>query len=697
MRRLALRSAWLVSCLFLGWPVFSARAEPGSQGAESHRRGIVVSSPGPQQLDVDLELLTGADSSLRDLRLRDGQNREVPYLLVHPPAEPPKWKAADQLQPIVADRTSSGFEADLGHLVHLDRVRFLGLPTPLMKRLRLEASGNRQAYVELLREATIFDLPDSGLRRIELLVPSGSYRYLRVIFDDSATSPVPLPSRAEARLVTAEVRPRPLVASVPFEERSGDPRSSRWRVHLPRKQLPITALELETAQPQLLRMARVSESRLATRGLEAVALGQSMLRRATNVGMVAADLRIPIARPETTELSLVVDNGSNPRFELGSVSIELEPQPFIYFDAPEAGTYQAFYGSPKLSAPEYDLEVERERILEHPRNAARWEGRAVRIAGEEEVVGESQPPESVTHAPVIDEARFTYARSIEGEGGHLVSVALDVAVLAHSRTLSDLRIVDARGRQVPYLFSHDTEPLVVERDFAIAAPGEHSLSVEPGSTVYRITTGYPRLPEGRLSLSTADRVFRRELSVYAPLPSKPRKPVEYHRLDGGLWEHADPTVLPPPFELAIPSEVGDVLFVVIKNGDNTPLSLTGARLLLPSRSLRFFHTQGETLSLLYGDPNLGLPRYDISLLAEELSQAPSVEAGLGPERQHVQPENHQPPLTRWFVVLLGATALILLVFIVRLVRKSEPTTQPSEAPDSTGRSAPTSHNAKPGE
>ncbi len=63
------------------------------------------------------------------------------------------------------------------------------------------------------------------------------------------------------------------------------------------------------------------------------------------------------------------------------------------------------------------------------------------------------------------------------------------------------------------------------------------------------------------------------------------------------------------------------LVLVVDEGDNAPLPLTKARLLLPSYRLRFFHAGGTPLRLVYGRDDLQPPQYDLALLAPRVMGA----------------------------------------------------------------------------
>ena len=127
----------------------------------------------------------------------------------------------------------------------------------------------------------------------------------------------------------------------------------------------------------------------------------------------------------------------------------------------------------------------------------------------------------------LDSQGFAYFRRIPGGQAGLAAVALDSAVLAHSNSFEDLRIVDGNGQQVPYLLEKRDEPLPVPLKIeGGAAVLPAALQPTKGGSAYRISLPYSTLPEGRLVLATSARVFERPLAleVERAADSPPRSP-----------------------------------------------------------------------------------------------------------------------------------------------------------------------------
>lgn len=659
-------------------------AEEGVRPVPSfrHERAVVPGAPGSNRLDVDVSLLAGSEARtagglLSDLRLHDVAGREVPHLLVFPRRAEPEWLSATLL-PIAATKTASGFEADLGALRRVDRLRVSGIPAPFLKRLRLEGSGDRARWALLAEEGTLFDLPEEGLSRTVVAFAAGEHRYFRLVWNDAKSGRVPLPSRVEARAAGAGGAPEALRAELPFERRESEPGRSRYRLRLPAAGLPISALEVGVRSGNVLREARVLESRLSAGRLVPYELGTATLRRAEREDAAAAEMRISVAAPTEAELELVVEDAGNPPLELASVTALFEGLPFVYFESSDGAPLAARYGAPGLERPRYDLEAARPAVTRRgappPANASWGEERP-----RPDPAAEAAGPPSVPAGAALDRTSFRVSRSIPPGPPGLTALRLDAAVLAESPSLADVRIVSSDDRQVPYLLETLGEPLVVK----LPAPqptgdprpraGE---AAEGRLSFHRIDFPYETLPAARLELATTARVFARNVVLYRErLGGRPETAGTFTAIASSAWQSADPAREAPRLLLELPPGTGGTLFVSIDDGDNAPLPLAGASLLLPAHRLRFVREDGA-LALLAGRPGLAPPRYDLELLAPRLLGAPATEVELAPAPLPVAAPSVGAKL--FWAALVGAVVALLLL-LARLLRRP-----PGPAGDETG-------------
>jgi len=609
-----------------------------------------------------------ASGGLTDLRLYSDAGKEVPYLLVLPAHGSDQRMNARPLA-IAPAKKLSGFEVDLGAARTVDLIQLVGLPAPFLKRVRLDGSGDRAHWTELVGEATLFDLPAEKLTLLELGFAAGDYRYLRMTWDDSSSARMPLPSVVRVRYLPSHTPSAvvPLTVPLSFTRRASEPGKSRYSIRLPGAHLPLVALRLTVSDGNVLRPARVDEARLSGSNVAPYTLGAAMLRRTTRDGAVAASLDIPIQPPREDRLELVVDDGDNPPLPLTGITGVFAELPFVFFQAEAIGRVQARYGVPSLAAPRYDLEALRDSVPALHLVAARW-GDTTRLQPAAAAVGDGIP----TGGAPLDVGLFRWSRGILDTLPGLAVLRLDVAALAHSR-LSDIRIADPSGNQVPYLLEHLDGPLTDSLDELRRIPAADSASRERTVSRYRLRLPYDSLSEARLVLRTPARVFRRRVRIEAPPPADPRRasvgPVVVASAD---WVHADADTPAPALTLAIPPVTRDDLQIVVEEGDNEPLPLERPVLLLPGYELRFLSDGASRMRLLYGRKDIGAPSYDIALLGPRLVGVPANEAGLEPEGAPVARAANAMP-GRIFWAVLVAAVIVLIVIIARLLKQGAPT------------------------
>jgi hypothetical protein len=663
-------------------------------------RPIVTAGTGPRRLAIDVPLLAGSapfrtivrtrdpqtgavtlglTDGLRDLRLYDAKGAEVGYILAGDPPLEPVYKQAAILPIAPVDtRTerTSGFEADLGELLSVDRFRVEGIDPPFLKRLKLEGSGDREHWTLLVKEGTLFNLPDEKLLQTELRFTAGPYRYLRVTWDDAHSARIArLPAGAAGQLPSTAAT-APLIAPLVFERRPSEPGRSRFRIRLPGASLPIAALDLTVGGEHLLRNAKVFQSQLSGSQLIPMPLGQTTLRRVVRDGIAASALRLPIEPPADSQIDLVVDDDDNPPLDLRGVAAVFAELPWIYLDAPGGGL-TARYGNAKLTAPHYDLEAIRSQLRIQTAADATWGD--PRPAASDDAAAAA--PALPTVGASLDATLFKYTRAVPAGNAGLVALGLDAGVLAHSagaaRGFSDLRVVDAADRQIPYIVEQASEPLslpiAIEKTATLpAAPGPAT----PGRTVYRLRYPMAGLPEARLVLTTSARVFQRDVRLL-----EAREPEQQRRRDpwvdtiaAARWIHADQNRPAAPLTIPVRPLHGTELFLTIDEGDNAPLPLEPGHLLLPAYRLRFFRDGSSArLRLAYGRTDLDRPKYDLALLAPQVLGTPAADVvpdAEPPAAEVVTTAGLMSPRIFWGA--LAIATVVLLGLIARLLKK--PTT-----------------------
>jgi hypothetical protein len=650
-------------------------------------RPVQTGGAGPRRLPIDVSLLTGSDSlqdrphsaRVTDLRLFDPNGREVQYLLVSNPPEERTWRVAATL-PIASVETptqkTSGYELDLGQVTAIDRFRIEGLAAPYLKRVRLEGSGDRTRWTLLVGEGTVFDLPEERLTQTDLAFTPGAYRYVRLTWDDTRSGVVPRPQTSSVRVVRNVMAPPPLTTPLAIERRPSEPGRSQFRLRLPASRLPIVALDIDMGGTHILREATVYEARLTGGQVLPIALGTATLKRVVRDDITASSLKIPITSPVEPQLDLVIDDGNNPAADVRGVTAIFAELPWIYFES-TGDSIVARYGAASLPAPRYDLEAVRATLAIDKTMEATW-GEA-RTRSPEENASRPVPALPMVGAE-LDVTRFRYLRDIPPGAAGLVTIPLDAPALAHSRDVNfaDVRVVDTAGRQIPYLVERASEPLSLDLTIERLDTPPATLRADRSTSVYRIRLPHEDLPSARLVLTTSARVFTRRIAAgIEHQPERRRRDPWFETLVTSDWAHADQESPAPALTLSMRQlNVRDVL-VTVEEGDNRPLPLDSARLLLPSYRLRLFRERNAALRLAYGRDDLSPPQYDLALLAPQLmgvaarEVVPLAEPTAAPSADTVL----MSPGIFWAV--LTVAVLVLLTLVVRLVRKADVQSTPS--------------------
>jgi Protein of unknown function (DUF3999) len=668
-------------------------AAPAAQQTPSettfrYERPVQTGGSGPRRLAIDVPLLVGGSpfrggmtpgGGLTDLRFFDTNGQELQYLLVSNPPEQPVWRSAQTLAVAPVETPTlktSGFEIDLGQPLLVDRFRVEGVSAPFLKRVRLEGSGDRARWTLLVDEGTVFNLPAERLVQTELAFTPGSFRYVRLTWDDTRSGRLPKPDLASVREVRNVIPPPSLTTALTFERRPSEPGRGQFRVRLPAARLPIIALDVDIAGTRILRDATVYEPRLIGGQVVPTSLGSGVLRRIVQDDITASSIRIPIASPEEPLLDLVIDEGNNPPSEIRSVTAVFAELPWIYFES-SANTVIARYGNPSLQAPRYDLEAVRQTLSIANTMDAAWGEPRLRTAAESV---SSAVPALPTVGSALDPATFRYVRPLpSGEPG-LVTIPLDAAVLAHSEAVvfSDVRVLDASNRQVPYLVERVSEPLSLDVTIEPVTTRPASLPADRTLSVYRVRLPLERLPSARLVLTTPARVFTRRVSVGVEHgPNRRQRRPWFETIASSDWAHADQESAAPALTMAVRPLDGRELLVTVDEGDNSPLPFASARLLLPSYRLRLFRDRGAALRLAYGRDDLSPPQYDLALIAPQLTGAAALEVMPAPEETTTpeSPSTLMSPQIFWGVLIIAV--LVLVTLVVRLVRKSDVQSTPA--------------------
>ena len=227
---------------------------------------------------------------------------------------------------------------------------------------------------------------------------------------------------------------------------------------------------------------------------------------------------------------------------------------------------------------------------------------------------------------------------------------------------------------MPYLLERVAEPLSIDLRLERLAQAPRWLEAQQAkSSVYRVAWPFERLPSPRLVLTTSARVFQRAIVAGVERePDRRNRDPWFLPFARDVWAHTDQDHPAAALTLPLASAQARDLFVIVEEGDNTPLPLATVRVLLPAYRLRFFRDQGAALRLATPDGSHA-PRYD-PLLAPQLLGVAVTEIAAGNEEAPRSTPRARPCVAPPLLGVLGLAVLVLSAMIPAAEEK------PIEAP-----------------
>jgi hypothetical protein len=280
-------------------------------------------------------------------------------------------------------------------------------------------------------------------------------------------------------------------------------------------------------------------------------------------------------------------------------------------------------------------------------------------------------PDFPENGAALDVSGWSCRKSVAITGSGAQQLDLDLDVLSHAQSdFRDLRLMRG-GEQVPYII----ESAAIGRTLA---PLVTVTNLTKAPTFTRWTLKLPRanLPATRLTCTARTPLFQRDITLYE-LVSDERGESLRHMLGtyNTTWTQT-PDQKNKEFAVTLndPPRT-DSIILETPNGDNQPIELENFLVSYSAKRILFAAKPGDDLFLYYGNLSANSPRYDLSLVAKNLTAADKANAALGAEELLKQSPWHATGTSgKGGVLFWGILALVvvaLLVVIARLLPKSE--------------------------
>jgi len=628
-----------------------------------HEQPFNVAASGLVKLNLPVETLDAARPALEDLRLYDDAGNEVPYLIERPV---PMVKVVQNVKSFHISLTLSNtaIVLETGLTQPLDDVTLETPARSFLKPVRIEGSTDLKRWQTLEQGQPIFRQPN-GVNRLHVSFPAGTWPWLRLTVDDQRTPPIPFTG---ARIRVAVTEPAPTEwLPVTIAERNENPGETRLALNLGAANLSLAAVQIETAEPLFTRQVTFAVPQISEDSIREQTIGQGAIYRVAIEGQPAAEnLSAPLeGLVRSRELLLFIRNQDSPPLPITAVRVERRLV-YLVFLARQAGAYHLLTGNGPCAAPRYDLAALNMNLksmavapikLPPPVNNPDY-----------------RPPEVLpgieATGAALDVTAWKFRQPVKIVHDGAQQLELDPDVLAHAQPgFQDLRLLHG-SNQVPYILERTS----ISRSLAPTVTATNDAK-DPKLSRWILKLPQSRLPVTRLSCATRTALFQREITLYEEVTDE-RGEKYRHNLGGASWVQKPDRKSQEFFLTLDSSPQSDTLVLETHNGDNPPIELEKFQLFYPATRILFKAGPDDELFLYYGNPHADAPRYDLSLVAEQLLSADRSIASPGTEQQLRKSSwrEHEIP-GQGGVVFWGILALVvvvLLVIISRLLPKSPP-------------------------
>lgn len=665
--------------------LYAAPGRAASSGQLFPREAdLFVLGEGLSYLSLPAEVLKDVRPDLSDIRLFNADGSEVPYFvytarprapsdstqrIAAPPLEVRQERRRDAdgstrrreriviAMPRIAPETGAWdlvFAVPRGHFVRRIAVR------EDAGKGRVLAEGTIFRLLSPLRERTRITLPADVSGRVEVTIESE---------DDERRYLEPDLAFESARAPAGSAQ-----AAVPLAEVSRSRGEGRTIVHLirPRGIVP-NALRIETSTGTFYRPVEVWDEGA---GHVEGRLGSTPIFRVETLSSVR-DMEVPLAPARGDRLRVEIADRDSP--ELGDLRVfaVIERPSLIFSLAPRAegpstpaGVVR--FGGARAHRPSYDLEGLRQAMG----SGTAWE-LADRLRNPAEVreakLGEVRPNPTFDPSPALGFAmrpaaeidasgyshrmRLTVAAAPEGVSRY----RLPPEALAVARgDLGDIRVVDEKGRQWPYLIeeSADRQPVAMTIDPPRRKDGRSHYDFRP--------TAAPLSLEEVVLDIRAD-YLEREYGLTGQVEGGGELV-----LSRGKLTRRPGT--PQEVSIAVPRSRVTKIELVVVDGDEAPIDLRGARAVIPLPDLYVVAPAGS-YTLFVGQATASAPRYELSQARElvfSVSTA-AIEASpleANPGYKEPEPKGRRESFVLWAVLVLAVLTLGALT--LRLANREGP-------------------------
>jgi hypothetical protein len=432
--------------------------------------------------------------------------------------------------------------------------------------------------------------------------------------------------------------------------------------------LTVASLRIETSDPLFARLVAIAIPELANDSIREQTLCTGSIYRVDLNGKRESHLEIPIdTKIRGRELIVLINNGDSPPLVINAVDADRRVSQLVFL-AGERGRCKLLSGNAQCWTPHYDLSELSDKLG----SASAIELQPASLIAR----ADYKPPDNLAAVALtgarINLAAWKFRRPVQVSKAGAQQIELDPDVLARAAPdQADLRIV-TEDRQLPFLLERTS----ISRSISLA-PTAANDPKKPQLSRWSLRLPQAGTPIARITCASGSALLQREMHLLEEVADE-RGNSFPRELGRATWKKVRGETTR---EFAVHLEAtprSDTLFLETDNGDNPAIDLSDFRGHYPVTRLVFKAGSDAThpIWIYYGNPSASSPRYDVTLIADQLFRAERASATLGgQERRDSKTERITQTLSgsarSIFWGVLGAVVVALLLLISRLLPKAQ--------------------------
>ncbi len=320
-----------------------------------------VTKDGLHKMIVPSEIRSYSRDDLSDFRIFNAENREVPYFLVAntPTKVIEQFEDFPIISKVITNRKSTAIEVENKKLQIKD-LQFVIVNSEVTKKYSVSGSNDQKEWFGLVNNGTLSDLNSDETTEVlkDISFPLCSYRYLKIVFDDTSTLPINVLKVGHAKTNFLKGNLQHIKGQLVETMQVLAEKKTLMKVVFDYPQYIDKVVFGMNTTSLFKRQVRIYTNKERVEKHKTVLYQEDMAHFSLVSNQSNA---FEIANTKQKTLFIEIDNQDNPPLEVSSIKFYQKPI-FAVADLKTNIQYSVTTGNPNLQPPQYDLAYFKETI-----------------------------------------------------------------------------------------------------------------------------------------------------------------------------------------------------------------------------------------------------------------------------------------------------------------------------------------------